>query len=77
MPNCRCTEKTKPLSERNWKIESRQPYKHYGPNAASYDGRRLLNLECLSCGNKWGNADKNSKYWDFIKETPYSNGKRQ
>lgn len=67
--------KKKPLSERKWKIESRQPYKYWGPNASSYDGRRLLSLECLVCGNRWGNANKNSPLWNFIKETPYSGGK--
>jgi len=70
MGACSCEERKKPLPERNWEIESYQPYKYWGPNASSYDGRRLLHLKCNVCRSIWTNKDRYSKYWAFINEKP-------
>jgi hypothetical protein len=72
MPACNCEEKKKPLTDRNWEVASWKPYKCYGPNASSYDGRMLLDITCLSCGGKTRNKNKNSPIWDAVKTTPYS-----
>jgi len=74
--SCICSESKKPLKDRNWKIESYQPYKCYGPYCSSYDGRRLLRITCNSCGAHWQNKSKTSKYWNIINETPFGGGRK-
>jgi len=71
MYSCKCEESKKPLEERDWEISTWQPYKWWGTNCDSYDGRLLIDIMCNKCDAFWRNSNRNSIYWDLIDRSPY------
>jgi len=64
--SCKCDELKKPLADREWEVKPYYPDKYWGPNVEKYDGRALLFVTCLKCGEFWRRRRIDDCIWQLL-----------
>lgn len=68
---CTCLERNSPLAKRGWVVRSYFATRVFG-RGIRYDGRKLLEIHCLSCNAHWKSYNKEDKLWEVIEDEPYT-----